>query len=217
MTGKGLTISFDNTEAIKTFKKAADGLDGPGARSLFQALAGTLEKETLTNFDRQGRPSWAPLDAATLAKRMKRNKGDSVLKILQDSGMLASNIVTYHDEDSAMVGANRKYAAIHQYGGTINRPGGQRKIRLRTDRKGNLERQGGGGRVVDERIAHGAIFAKKDHKQYREQWVTVDAYKIDIPPRPYLPFSGAPGSEALQPETEKSLLAVLSRHVLNLF
>lgn len=220
MTDKGLTATFDNTEAIRTFKKAVEGLDGPRARSLFQALAGTLETETEANFEAQGRPHWVPLSGKTLAERMKRDKGGSVLKILQDSGMLASNIVSYYDEDSAMVGANRKYAAIHQYGGTIDHPGGQRKIRLRTDRKGNLERQGGGGRVVDERISHGAIFAKqgeKGHKQYREQWVTVDAYKTDIPARPYLPFSGAPGSEELQPETEKSLLAVLSRHVLNLF
>lgn len=217
MSDKGIVVTFDNSQAVKKIGQAAEGLDGPGARSLFKALAGTLEAETLQNFEAQGRPHWVPLQAATLADKLKRNKGSSVLKILQDSGMLASNIVTYHDDDSAVVGANRVYAGIHQYGGTIQRPARQQTVRLRTDRKGQLERQGGGGRSVDARIAHGAIFAKKEHKMYREQVVNVDAYSINIPARPYLPFSGAPGAEELQPQAEQSLLAVLSRHVLNLF
>lgn len=225
MADKGITVSFDTTGVANEIRKAAERLDGPGARNLFRALAGTLEHEAATNFEEQGRPHWVPLDAATMAERLKRNKrnkkGSGVLKILQDSGMLASSIYSYYDEDSAVVGTNRVYAGIHQYGGTIDRPARSVKIRLRTDAKGRLERQGGGGRDVDARIAHGAMFAKwgeeNGHKRYREQWATVNAYKIEIKARPYLPFSGPPGGEELQPEAEKSLLDTLQRHVLRAF
>lgn len=220
MSDKGIVFTFDDAEARKQFKQAAEGLEGPGARSLFRVLAGTLQKEANQNFEDQGRPDWVPLQASTLAKRLKRNKGGSLLQILQDSGLLASSIHTEYDEDSAVIGTNRAYAGIHQYGGTIERPAHSVKVRLRTDAKGRLERQGGSGRSVDARIAHGAMFAKqgeKGHKRYRESWATVDAYKIDIKARPYLPFSGPPGGETLQPEAEQSLLAALQRHVLKHF
>lgn len=38
-------------------------------------------------------------------------------QILQVSGQLASSINTYYDNDSAVIGSNLEYAAIHQLGG----------------------------------------------------------------------------------------------------
>lgn len=218
MSSEPLKVNVDTAAITKKLDSLVEALDGKGARSLFKSLARTLEVETEHNFVAQGRPSWVPLAASTRAARMKRNTGGSVLKILQDVGILASGISSYYDENSAGVGAGggaKKYVAIHQYGGSIQRPAVSKKIRLRTDAKGNLERQGGGRRIADARIAHGAIFASKEHSRVREQWVTVPAYKIDIPARPYLPFSGPPGGEQLQPEAERSLLDVLERHVLS--
>lgn len=180
-------------------------------RSLFRALAGTLEAETEANFAAQGRPSWVPLSAATKKERLARNNGSSVLKILQDHGVLAASISSYSGPDFAVIGAGgaaKAYAAIHQFGGTIERPAHSVKTRLRTDRKGNLLRQGteGPGKNL-------AVFAKDKHKQARETWSTVDAYTVDIPARPYLPFSGPPGAEVLQPAAEQSVLDVLMRHL----
>ncbi len=37
--------------------------------------------------------------------------------ILQISGQLASSVNTYYDNDSAVIGSNLEYAAIHQLGG----------------------------------------------------------------------------------------------------
>lgn len=211
---KPLIADIDTAPAKAAIEGIARQLDGAGARELFRSLALMLEQETETNFERQGRPSWVPLKAATIAEKQKRNKHSSVLKVLQDSSMLASNIVTYHDESMAQVGANRAYAAIHQYGGTINRPAHSVKVRLRKDAKGRLDRQGSLGKSVDSRIAGGAVFAGNRHTRVIEKWATVEAYKIDIPSRPYLPFSGPPGGEVLQPETEQSVLDLLQRHVL---
>lgn len=211
---KGLSVDIDTAAAKAAIEGIAAGLSGAGARELFKSLAQTLEQETELNFERGGRPHWVPLKAATIAQKQKRNKYNSVLKVLQDSGTLTKNIFSYHDESVAQIGANMKYAAIHQYGGTINRPAYNQKVRLRTDAKGRLERQGSLGKGVDSRIAGGAVFAGNRHTRVVEKWATVDAYKIDIPSRPYLPFSGPPGGEQLQPEAERSILEVLQRHVL---
>lgn len=196
-------------DAAQRVDQAAQQLKS--ARPLFRSLAQTLEGETEANFAAQGRPSWVPLSAATQKERLARNRGSSVLKILQDHRTLAASISSYHDDSSAVIGAGgaaAAYAAIHQFGGTIDRPAHSVKTRLRTDRKGNLLRQGTEGRGKNL-----AVFAKDSHKQVREGWATVEAYKVNIPARPYLPFSGPPESATLQPAAEQSVLDVLMRYL----
>lgn len=182
------------------------------ATPLFRPLAGMLESVTESNFRAQGRPAWVPLSKATRADRLRRNKGKSVLSILQDSGVLAKSISSSYGPDFAVVGAGgaaTPYAAIHQFGGTIERAPYSVKTRLRTDARGNLVRQGANRNL--------AVFAKDSHKRARESWSTVDAYKVDIPARPYLPFSGPATDPQLQPEAEVSVLELLQRHVLSSF
>lgn len=41
--------------------------------------------------------------------------------ILQVTGQLASSVNTYYDNDSAIIGSNLVYAAIHQLGGQAGR------------------------------------------------------------------------------------------------
>lgn len=178
-------------------------------RPLFQRIAQALEAVTEANFAAQGRPHWVPLSAATIAARMKRNNGGSVLKMLQDRGILASSISSDYGADFALIGAGgaaRAYAAIHQFGGTIDYAAHSRKVRLRTDAKGNLVRQGDEGRSKNL-----AVFAKDKHKRARESWAQVDAYQVTIPARPYLPFTGTSAGATLQPEAAQSVLDVLTR------
>lgn len=40
---------------------------------------------------------------------------------MQVTGQLASSVNTYYDEDSAIIGSNLAYAAIHQLGGHAGR------------------------------------------------------------------------------------------------
>lgn len=178
------------------------------ARPLFRSIAGLLEAETEANFAAQGRPNWVPLAASTKAERLKRNNGGSVLKILQDSGILAASVSSAYGPDYAMVGAGgaaKAYAAIHQFGGTVEHAAHSVKTRLRTDAKGNLLKQEGRKNL--------AVFAKDSHKRARESWHLVEAYRVSIPARPYLPFSGPPDNAVLQPSTEVSLLELLTRYV----
>jgi phage virion morphogenesis protein len=206
-SGSLINVQVNLGEAGKRVDQAAQQLkDG---RSLFRTLAGTLEAETEANFAAQGRPSWVPLSAATRRDRLKRNQGSSILKILQDSGTLAASISSYYGSDFAVVGAGgaaKDYAGIQHFGGTIERPAYSVKTRLRTDAKGTLLRQGTEGRAKNL-----AVFAKDSHKRVQESWSTVEAFKVDIPARPYLPFSGPPGGATLQPAAEQSVLDVVMR------
>lgn len=175
-------------------------------RTLFKRISEALQTETEANFAAQGRPHWVPLAAATIAARQKRSNGGTVLKILQDSGSLAGSISAAYGPDFALIGSNKRYAAIHQFGGTIDRAPYPTRVRLRTDAKGNLIRQG------DEGSAKGrAVFAKDKHKRARETWAQVDAYQVTIPARPYLPFTGSSVSATLQPEASRAVMDVLLR------
>lgn len=178
-------------------------------RPLFQRIAATLEEEAQANFAAEGRPHWVPLAPATVASRLKRNNGGSVLKMLQDRGILAKSISSDYGPDFALIGAGgaaRAYAAIQQFGGTIDRAPYSTKVRLRTDAKGNLVRQGTEGSAKGR-----AVFAKDSHKRVRESWHAVDAYQITIPARPYLPFTGTSAGATLQPEAARSVLDTLMR------
>ena len=185
------------------FRQLAAQLDKP--TSLFVEIAGMLEAETEANFQAEGRPDWMPLSDATKRERMKRNNGSTVLKILQDRGILAASVAGDHGENWAMIsagGAASDYALIQQVGGTIERAPYSTKTRLRTDAKGNLVRQG-----KDKRLS---VFAKDSHKRVRETWSEVAPFSIDIPARLYLPFFGSVDNATLQPEAEAKLLDIVT-------
>lgn len=178
---------------------------------LYKILAGVLEDETEANFAVQGRPQWLPLADATKAERIKRNRGSSVLKILQDRGTLAASISSGYGSDHAAVGAGgaaKDYAAAQQFGVTIERPPYSTKVRLRTDRSGELLRQ-----TKDGKPTKLAVFAKDSHKQVRESWHEVLGFTINIPARPYLPFIGPAEAPSLQPEAETSVLSAITRYL----
>jgi phage virion morphogenesis protein len=176
---------------------------------MFRAIAGALEAETERNFAAQGRPAWVPLSKATIAARLKRNRGSTVLRILQDRGILAASVTSDYGADFALIGAGgaaAAYAGVHQFGATITHPPYSTKVRLRTDAKGNLLRQGEEGRSKNL-----AVFAKDSHKRARESWHEVGEYTVRVPARPYLPFTGSAANAVLQPEAAKSVMDVVER------
>ena len=68
------------------------------------------------NFKEEGRPDkWVDLAESTKKQRTKKRKWPG--QILQVEGKLAASINTYYDNDSAIIGSNLDYAAIHQLGG----------------------------------------------------------------------------------------------------
>ncbi|HHV7522981.1 TPA: phage virion morphogenesis protein [Burkholderia orbicola] len=164
-----------------------DNVDFTAAIERYQALLrdasplmGLVAEEMLgaveTNFAEQGRPKWLGLSKSTLRRR---REAAGAGKILQLSGRLVSSIVMHHDATSAVVGTNVVYAAIHQFGGSIEQHPMSGIVRLRKDKNGMLLRQPG--------HAHLAVFAKDHHKRVKTvKWTRSQGWTIKIPARPFL-------------------------------
>ncbi|GAB1661743.1 phage virion morphogenesis protein [Mannheimia haemolytica] len=82
--------------------------------NLMQNIAGTMESAVLTNFDEGGRPKWLGI---------KHRQGTPLV----DTENLMGSITSDYDNDSAIVGTNESYAAIHQFGGMAGRG---RKVKI---------------------------------------------------------------------------------------
>ena len=75
---------------------------------LMRRLAGTMRYAVAQNFKQGGRPEWLAL---------KYRSGIT----LNDTGALRQSIDELSDNDTALVGTNMVYAAIHQFGGWAGR------------------------------------------------------------------------------------------------
>ena len=79
-------------------------------------IAGIFASSTQDNFAEEGIPDkWVDLSEVTKNLRKEINKYPG--PILQVTGQLATSVNTYYDNDSAVIGSNLAYAAIHQLGG----------------------------------------------------------------------------------------------------
>ena len=93
---------------------------------------------------------------------------------LRSSVRATDPVISGQTIDSA-IGSNVLYAAIHEFGGRINKPARQAKVRLRTDARGNLVRQLGNSNL--------AMFARSTHKRAKESTVTIGKHSIEMPER----------------------------------
>ena len=114
-----IEIKIDDKEIQQLFKKLAAKTEN--LRPLMKNIAGIMMDSTEENFDKEGRPDkWTPLAPSTIKQRTKTGTWPG--KILQVSqGGLASSITSKYDNNSAIVGTNKVYAAIHQFGGNTGR------------------------------------------------------------------------------------------------
>ena len=166
------------------------------ASPLMASISNELFSQTEDNFAAEGRPKWLGI---------KPRKGREGGKILQDTGQLAASIAKSSDATSATIGTNKVYAAIHQFGGDINKAAQSRMVRHRTDAKGNLLR-------TEHFNGKGLIFAKDSHKRVKTRWFEQGAHTIHIPARPFLP-ADAQGN--LQPEAEEGILYLANNYLAN--
>jgi phage virion morphogenesis protein len=114
MSEDPIEIKLDNKEVEKKLqevaKKASD------LKPLMKNIAGIFASAAEDNFAEEGRPDkW--IDLSEVTKKQRKKIGKYPGQILQVSGQLASSVNTYYDNDSAVIGSNLEYAAIHQLGG----------------------------------------------------------------------------------------------------
>lgn len=117
MSDDFIKIEFENKDVQNALLKLAE--KGENLRPLMKNIAGIFASSTEENFKDQGRPKWQDLKESTKKQREKKRKWPG--QILQVEGMLASSLNTYYDNDSAIIGSNLPYAAIHQLGGQAGR------------------------------------------------------------------------------------------------
>ena len=118
-----IEIRLDNKELQQALNKLAE--KASNLRPLMKNIAGIFEDSVEENFEQQGRPKWEGLKKPTIERRVK--KGYWPGKILQMRGELAASITSNYDENSATVGTNKVYAAIHQFGGEA---GKNKKVKI---------------------------------------------------------------------------------------
>ncbi len=118
MSDKPIEIEIDNKAVNKKLLELAKHTEN--LRPLMKNIAGIFAYSTEENFKEEGRPDkWTDLADITKEKRKKKNKWPG--QILQVEGKLAASVNTYYDSDSAVIGSNLDYAAIHQLGGQAGR------------------------------------------------------------------------------------------------
>lgn len=118
MSDKPIEIEFDNKEVHEKLLDLAKKTEN--LRPLMKNIAGIFAYSTEENFKKEGRPEkWLNLAESTKKQRTKKRKWPG--QILQVEGKLAASINTFYDNDSAVIGSNLEYAAIHQLGGQAGR------------------------------------------------------------------------------------------------
>lgn len=148
---------------------------------LMKQISGIMLDNVHQNFESEGRPHWVSLADQTITDR--RNKGYWPGKILQRTGQLLKSVTAKYDNDSAQVGTNKNYAALHQFGGTINQAARSsiytQSRYLKGKRKGKFKK------VSNEKRVFGKGF-------------TFSARSINVPARPFLVLSDEGMSEIKQ-------------------
>lgn len=87
-------------------------------RELMGEMAGIMVRSTERNFAEGGRPGgWADLHPGTKEARRKQGTWPGQI-LVRSAGGLAASIQADWDDNHAVAGTNKAYAAIHQFGGT---------------------------------------------------------------------------------------------------
>lgn len=176
-----IVIDDSRFEAIMARVRALMRDASPVTSLILESMWGAIEE----NFAQQGRPRWLGLKPSTV-KRRRGEAGSE--KILTRSGHLANSFSKIHDAAMARISTNVVYAAIHQFGGSIQRHPMSGMVRLRKDRNGMLLRQ------ADH--PHLAVFAKSGHKRVKVvKWTRTQGWTIKIPARPFLVLTEADNVE----------------------
>lgn len=172
----GATLEFDGVGALAVINEAAAATADPtqmlrdmGNYLAFQALPQRFASQSAPD----GTP-WQALSPAYL-KRKKKNQD----KILVRDGPLSNGLRFQVVGGDLLVGTNMVYGAIHHFGGSIDIAARSQQAYFRQDGKS--------GEV-------GNLFVNKKRSNF-SQWVTIGAYKITIPARPWLGTSEADNYE----------------------
>ncbi|HOF58821.1 MAG TPA: phage virion morphogenesis protein [Syntrophorhabdaceae bacterium] len=157
-----IEIKVNDKEVSKLFNELVKR--GQNMSPAMKIISGIMFDAVKENFEKEG-PGWEKLKPATIRQREK--KGYWPGKILRVRGQLSASITNKYDSKSARVGTNKVYAAIHQFGGDIQRSG--QVLHFKKHEKG--------------KYAGKTLFARSSKASFG---MKASAHSIHIPPRPFL-------------------------------
>jgi len=182
-----ITIRITGDEGKKALAGISSRMSHPAP--VMRVIAGLLEDRVAENFATESGPlgRWPAI-------KPPKNKARTNPKILQDTARLKSSITSRHGDNTAEIGTNAVYAAIHQFGGEINIPARSQQSYFKQDRRGSV----------------GRLFVRKSASNFA-QWHTRGTQIIEMPARPFLPFANG----QLQDGLERDILSDLASFILN--
>src|SRR5690606_31280034 len=168
----GATLEFDAAGALAVINQAAQAMASPEPllRDIGEYLLIAHEQRWAAQQAPDGTP-WQALSPA-YQKRKRKNRD----KILVLDGFLKNTLRYQVNGPELLFGTNRPYAAIHHFGGTIDMAARSQQAYFRQGKNGEI-----GNSFVSKRKSNFA------------QWVTIGAYQIRIPARPFLGMSESDG------------------------
>lgn len=157
-----ITVSGDALDAIQRLKDDA---------GLGRVVAREMDRQNQFTVSRiQSRYLSYPKSGPTQADGLR------VISNRLRASVRASKAVPTATGVVSSIGSNVVYAAIHEFGDTIHRVTKPGSVRLKTDRQGNLRRQGRNGQL--------AIFARASEKHFKTvSHAGGKAYDIEMPAR----------------------------------
>lgn len=198
MSGASIRIEHDAAPLTAAFERLlhAAGDLTPAMRE----IAGEILFSTQRRFEREAGPggaAWAPLRAATLRRNPRRAPP---AKILRDTTRLYRSLVSDADAESAAVGTNVVYAALHQFGGDVKQAARQGSASFRLARLGAATDKDG------KRVGSKLRFARASNraKSLHHKSFAVPARTIRVPARPFLGFDA---------QDEATILDMLETHL----
>lgn len=174
MTGISIKVELRDEDARRQLQDLIDRMEH--RRPFFMAIGERMLASTGDRFRTRAAPDgtpWVPHAVSTIRNRTR--KGQLPLTILRSNtrGQIGSSLagsVNYAaTEDEVRIGSAKETAAIHQLGGTIQKPARAAKIYRMKDADGSIGRR----------------FVQKSKANHVTD-VTIPAHSIRIPARPFL-------------------------------
>lgn len=165
-----IKIDVKDQEIKRSLKKLTEKTKN--MRPIMRKISAKMHSATEENFRTEGArlgKKWQDLSPSTKKQRARIGKWPGA--ILQQQGSLVASISTYHDDNTAAVGTNKEYAAIHQLGGEINHPARERIMHFKSYKSGKKKGK--------------TLFSKSGSATYGMK-APGKAYTITMPARPFL-------------------------------
>lgn len=169
MSGAAITVKIDDSEVRKALTELGRRMDD--LTPAMQDIGETILESVQRNFEEHRGPDlvmWTRL-SKKYEKWKTEKKGRNASDILILNRILMGSINSRPERRQVTVGTNIKYAAIHQFGGEIQKKARSGTVYFKRNKRGEV----------------GTRFVKRSKSNFAQD-VNIKAHAVNIPARPFL-------------------------------